>query len=208
MTLEENQHHVQQGAMDRYVDTLEKEAREAVLDSRSWESTVKGGLDQEVDEKRRRREQAQANQALLKSQMESNKGKRADLRREYIHAASSHSFPLFTETFIDVEEFERIRQEQKQVWREELDMQSQVNNMLRNVEEKKHRELVQKKQIENFHTMKNDRGQEVQRLARQGRDLVRSWERDLKLKGLRKAMETGQDVVKDVEAHRRQPGRA
>jgi hypothetical protein len=201
MTLEENQKHVQEAAMDRYIQSLDKDARQAVAAQSTFKATVQGGFDEERLEKHRQRKAAEANQALLLEQMESNKARRAENRRDHIHAASSHSFPLFTETFIDEEEYERIRKKQKEHWREELDQQMVTNSMLRNIEEKKARDLMLKKQRENVTSMTRERGLEYQRLADQGRDLVNSWERDVRLKTLKKAMESGRDVTKEVSGH-------
>jgi len=202
MTLEENQKHVQEAAMDRYVQSLEKDAKEAITELQGWRTTVQGALDEETNERRRRRRAAEEHQAMVLEQMESNKARRAENRREYIHNASAHSFPLFTETFIDLEEFERIRKEQKELWRKELDQQKMTNDMLRNIEERKVKELADKKHRENIRTMTRDRGMEYDRLANQGREMVNSWERDIRLKSLKKSIESGQDVVKEVSKYR------
>ena len=49
--------------------------------------------------------------------------RRAESRREFIEAASSHSFPLFTETFISLPEVEEYERRRKEHWRLELDHQ-------------------------------------------------------------------------------------
>jgi len=198
MTLEENQKHVQEAAMDAYIQSLQKDAKEAVHDTMKWRTTVREGLDEETNEKRRRRQKEEQNQALIMAQMESNKARRAEGRREYIQNASAHSFPLFTETFIDLEEYERVRKAQKEKWREELDQQMMVNKTLLNIEEKKARELAKKNHRENLASMTQARGGEWERLAKQGRELVNSWDRDVRLKSLKKSMETGRDVTKEV----------
>jgi len=198
MTLAENQRHVQDEAFNRYVENLERDAKEAVSEQTRWHTTVQTGLAEEVNEKARKREAASKNQTLLKEQMESNKARRADLRREYIQSASTHSFPLFTETFIDVEEFERVRKSQREQWRQELDQQKTTNDMLRMIEEKKVRDLAEKNHRQNLTTMTHDRRGEYDRLANQGRDLVASWKKDVHLKALRRAMDTGTDVTKEV----------
>jgi len=198
MTLEENQKHVQEAAMDAYIQGLQKDAHEAVKDTVQWRTTVREGLDEESNERRRRKMKEEANQALVKQQMESNKSRRAEVRREYIQNASAHSFPLFTETFIDIEEFERVRKVQKEQWREELDQQMLVNKTLLNIEEKKARDLAKKNHRENLQSMTKDRGVEFDRLANQGRELVNAWDRDVRIRSLKKAMETGRDVTKEV----------
>jgi hypothetical protein len=196
--LEENQNAVQEAAFDEYIKSLQKDAHEAVKDTVKWQTTVREGLDEETNEKRRRRQKEEANQAHVMRQMESNKSVRAERRREYIQNASAHSFPLFTETFIDLEEYERVRKEQKALWREELDQQMMVNKTLLNIEEKKARDLAKKNHKENLASMTKARGMEYDRLANQGREMVFAWDRDVRLKSLKKAMETGRDVTKEV----------
>lgn len=201
MTLADQQRLVQEAAMDRHILELEKDAKQTVVASQSWKATVKGGFDEEANEKNRRRKAAEDNQNLLMMQMESNKARRAESRRDFIHAASSHSFPLFTETFIDEEEYERIRKQQRAHWRDELDAQRVTNDMLRNIEEKKHRDIAAKKQRDNVSNMTRERGMEHSRMMNQGNDLVKSWDRDVRLKTLRKAMDGGRDVTKEVSGH-------
>lgn len=197
-TLEENQAIVQEAAMERYLGSLEKDAKEAVKLQATFKQTVQGGFDDEKNERVRRKLAAEHNQQLVLQQIESNKARRAETRRDFIHAASSHSFPLFTETFIDEAEYERIRKEQRENWRAELDQQKLVNDMLRNIEERKHRDLAEKNRKENINTVARERGQEYDRLAKQGQDLLKSWERDVRLKTLKNAMDTGRDITKDL----------
>lgn len=198
MTLEENQKAVSDAAMDRYVQSLEKDAKDSVVHHTSFKQTVQGGFDEEKNEKQRRRTAATYNQSQVLDQIESNKARRAEVRRDHIHAASSHSFPLFTETFIDEEAYDKIRQKQKEHWREELDQQMVTNSMLRNIEERKGRELARRKQVENVVSMTKERELESRRLVHQGQDLVCSWDRDLRLKTLKKAMDSGRDVTREV----------
>jgi len=187
--------------MERYLSALEKDAHHAVQLQSTFKATVQGGFDDEKNERLRRRQAAEHNQALLMQQIESNKGRKAEARRDFIHAASSHSFPLFTETFIDEEEYERIRKEQRDNWRLELDQQRITNDMLRNIEERKHIDLAKKNQKENYAKMSRERAQEFDRVTDMGRDLVKSWDREVRLKTLRRAMETGRDVTKEVSHH-------
>jgi len=187
--------------MDRHIRELERDATQAVTASHTWKATVQGGFDEENNERNRRRKAAEDNQNLLMMQMESNKSRRAEGRRDYIHACSSHSFPLFTETFIDVEEYARIQKAQREHWRVELDAQKVTNDMLRNIEEKKVRDLAERKQRENVSTMTKERGLVQSRIMRTDSELVKSWDRDVRLKTLRKAMDGGRDVTKEVSQH-------
>merc|ERR1740122_872888 len=124
MTLGDMQRHVQEEAMERYMKALKSSAEDAVQEKRVWGRTLQGNIDQEKGEKDRRRQLCEKNQKDLRNQMESNKTKRAETRKDYIEAASLHSFPLFTETFISETEVEAYNKRQKELWREELDQQS------------------------------------------------------------------------------------
>merc|ERR1712046_279353 len=103
MTLQDMQKHVQNAAMDRYISTLEKQAKEAQEYGGNWQRTVQSGLDEEKNEGRRRRDLCQTNQIALRNQIEESKMRRADSRKEAIQNGSLRSFPLFTETFISEE---------------------------------------------------------------------------------------------------------
>merc|ERR1711933_58135 len=111
-----------------------------------WSRTMQGGLDEEAAEKNRQRELEKQNQYCLKEQIEENKTKRAHHRKEFIEAASSHQFPLFTETFISQVEVDAARKAAKEQFREDLNNQMTTSNMLRNLERRRHEEHARKKQ--------------------------------------------------------------
>lgn len=184
--------------MNRYLARIEAEAKETVQDNHRWDKLVVSGKEQDKNEIITRRKMEEENQRLLKEQMERNKGTRADRRREFIEAASSHSFPLFTETYISLDEVNEYHKQQKVAWRLELNEQKLVNDTLRAIQEKKLQDHVKKQQKQNIVTMTRERGQERERLVTQGREMVSSWERDIKLKTLKKAMAQGKDVVNEV----------
>merc|ERR1712183_568235 len=120
MSLQQMQEHVMNAAMDRHIADLQKEAKTAVKQKEYYENKVRGGLDDERNEYLRRRQAAQNNQHLLREQMEENKCRRAEGRRDFIESASAHSFPLFTETFISQDGVAAYRKPQKERFREEL----------------------------------------------------------------------------------------
>lgn len=206
MTLQEMQQHVQEEAMGRYVASLGHEAKEAVAETKLWGRTLQSGVDQDALENRRRRELCHENQLRLQEQIELNKVRRADTRKDYIEAASLHSFPLFTETFISETEVEAYRKRQKEQWREELDQQRMTNQMLRNIEEKKHYDGAIRRHHENVRSMVRERGLERERLHQQGRELVNAWDREVRLKSLKKAIHSGKDVVHHTAAELARPG--
>jgi len=191
MTLADMQQHCLNMHMDRHIKELEKEAKEAAHYNRHWSRTVEGGLAEERVEKQRYKELCEINQKQLLDQIETNKYKRAEDRRVYIENASSHSFPLFTETFISEEEVEAYRKNLKKAWREELDNQATTQKMLRNLEEKKHHDQALQKQAENILNMHGNRGKEKERKKVIANNCLNSWDRDVRLKGIRKAIHSG-----------------
>merc|ERR1712151_667909 len=183
------QKHVQNAAMDRYISSLEKQAKEAAEYGGFWQRTIQGGMDEEKNESNRRRELCRHNQIALRNQIEDNKIRRAETRKEIIHSDSMHSFPLFTETFISEDEVAQYRKDQKKAWREELDQQMLTNKTIRNVEEKKHTDVMIAKQAENITKMANDRGVERDRRTKQAQEMVKAWDRDVRLRSLKKAIQ-------------------
>lgn len=171
-----------------------KEAKDASADNALWGRTVQGGHDAEKNELMRKRREAQENQLRVQLQMDENKQIRADRRREHIEAASSHSFPLFAETFISETEVEAYRKALKVKWRQELDQQALVNKTLRNMREQEHHEHAVAKHHENMNTMGQNRGEEASRKLLQGKALVSAWERDIRLKSIKAAIHSGKDV--------------
>lgn len=194
----EQQNHVQNRMMDEYISKLQAEAKVAVKEADETQRKMKQDIDDEHSENRRRREQAQHNQHRLRHQMEENKMRRAEDRREYIEAASSHSFPLFTETFISLDEVNQYRADQKRIFREELDHQLMTINTMKNLRKKEDNDYAYDKKVTNIGQMTKDRKAERDRLAKQGRDMVASWDRDLRLQSIKKAILSGKDVVRQT----------
>jgi len=200
MSLQEMQAHVQNEAMDRYINSLQKEATESVRNKATWDSTVKGGMDEEKDELQRKREMCKKNALQLREQMEENKVRRADVRKGFIEAASAHSFPLFTETFISEDEVEAYRKRQKEIFREELDQQIVTLSAMKNLALKKDRDFAEQSRTANISNMSRARGVARERLVRQGNEMVNSWDRDVRLKSLKKAIHNGRDVAQDLHS--------
>lgn len=195
MTLKEQQEHVQKEAWARHVAALELEAKQTVVDNGFYGRTIQGGLQEEKNEARRARDLARQNQESLMNQMENNKSQRADKRREFIENASSHSFPLFTETFISETEVEEYRKKQKEKWRLELNQQARVNQTLRNVEIKAKNDFEVEQQSLNLKSMGSNRDKEANRKLALGKELKSAWERDIRLKGIQQAIKSGKDMT-------------
>jgi len=193
MSLRDMQKQVQNAAMERYISSLEKEAKEASADGNQWRKTIQGSVDMEKTEKARRRELAEQNQIALRSQIENNKSRRAEQRRSLTQDGSMHSFPLFTETFISEDEVAAYRKDQKKALREELDQQMETTKLLRGLEEKKHADIAVEKQAENLEKMMHERGVERDRRSKMSREIVKEWDRDVRMRSLKKAIETNQN---------------
>lgn len=198
MTLAEMQQKVQNAAMDRHIRALEHDAKDSVEDGHTWKRTVKGGHDQERMERINKHNLEKQNQNVLREQIEMNKARRAESRKEYIENASAHAFPLFGETFISAEEVDQYYKDQKKQFREDLDAQMVVSKTLRNLEEKKFSDNTLANNSKNVIVMNRDRDLERQRLVRQGHDLVNSWQRDVKLKSIKEAIRTGKDMTQTL----------
>lgn len=136
MTLRQQQEAVQTSAFDRYLTALQAEAKEAVKASAHWTRKMQDDKDEERQELLRKRDIQSRNGFLLKEQIEENKMRRAEDRREFIEAASTHSFPLFGETFISLDEVQEYRENQKQQFRKELTDQLQCINTMKNLKAK------------------------------------------------------------------------
>jgi len=195
MTFSQNQDHVGNAKMDAYIKNLQVEAQQAVKETAHWERKVQDDKDEERNEIRRKRDTAERHQHLVRTQIEENKMRRAEDRREYIEAASSHSFPLFTETFISLDEVEAYNKQVKKDFRKELTDQLECINTYKTLEKKKELDYAAHAKYKNIGEMTDGRKKERQRLAQQGRDMVQSWDRDLRLGNIKKAILSGKDVV-------------
>lgn len=193
MTLREQQSSVGNQALERYKRELEKGAREERRQNVLWETKVSSNLEDEKMEANLRKMREQRNQAELLAQIERNKVKRRDDRKEHIEIASLHAYPLFSETFISQEKVDTIRKAAKDQWREDLNMQMQTQEMLKNLEEIQYREQMTNMKNKHLLSMKRERGQEQDRLRRQGRELVSAWDKELQLKEFRKAIVSGKE---------------
>lgn len=194
MTFAAMQEHVFNTAMDKYIKDLEVEAKEANAANATMKQKILDGLQSEKDEKTRARELAQLNQQQVREQIEENKNRRAHARQAYVEAASAHQFPLFTETFISQDEVDEYRKNQKVQFREELKRQQETQSVLRNMLVKRDREWAAGQLRQNIKSMTNDRSKERNRLKDQGDEMMRVWDRDIRLKNIKKAILSGKDV--------------
>lgn len=191
MSLKDMQSTVEDQALERYKRDLQKGAMEERKQIVNWEVKMKANIEDEKLEANVRRMRAAENQDALLSQIEKNKAKRSHDRREFIENASSHSFPLFSETFINESEVEALKKRQKDQWREDLKQQMVTQELLKNIEIVKNRELVKQQKAKHLVSMKRERDYEQGRLRRQGKEMVAAWDKEIALKNFRKAIVAG-----------------
>lgn len=191
MTVKDMQQRVLDEAMERHIVTLEKEATAERQDQVHFTRVVQGNIDEEKGEQVRRREICKRNQLLLQEQIEENKYRRAQQRRDVVDAASAHQFPIFTETFISQDEVDAYHQQKKEQFRKDLNEQMVTSTMLRNLEKKQFHEHAKAQQVGVADNMVKQRGKEQERLRNMGKELVSAWDRDLRLKNLRKCLVEG-----------------
>jgi hypothetical protein len=200
MTFEQMQEQVFNQSMNRYIKDLEKEAKEGQAEAEWTKQKIKDGLQQQVDEKTKARELSRLNGLQVQQQIEENKGRRATTRKSFVEAASAHNFPLFTETFISQDEVEQYRKDVKRDFRVELDAQNQVTQTLKNILVKKDRLYAADKMATNIAMMQADHAKVHHEQVRKGNEMMRVWDRDIRLKNIKNAILNGKDATQMVNA--------
>lgn len=198
MTFEQMQEHVFNQYMNRYIKDLEKEAKEASVENAWNRQKIKDGMQQQIDEKTKARELAQENARQVMEQIEENKSRRANTRKSFVEAASAHNFPLFTETFISQDEVEQYRKDVKVNFRQELDLQHKTTQTLKNMIKKRDRLYAAEKQETNIRNMRDSHAAEHHEKIRKGNEMMRVWDRDIRLKNIKNAILSGKDVDNEM----------
>jgi|Transcript_10600 hypothetical protein len=198
MTFEQMQETVFNQCMNRYIKDLEVEAKEATVEQEWMKNKIKDGHQQERDEKDRKRTMEKENQEKVRAQIEENKGRRADSRKTFVESASAHNFPLFTETFISQDEVDEYRKNVKKQFREELDRQQKTTQTLKNVIQKQDQIYAAEKRESNIRTMQKDHKKEHDDKIAKGQEMMRVWDRDIRLKNIKNAILNGKDATKEM----------
>jgi hypothetical protein len=200
MTFEQMQEHVFTQSMNRYITDLGKEAKEAAIQNDWDKQKIKDGMQQEADEKQKARRLEQENGRIVQQQIEENKHRRASTRKGFVEAASAHNFPLFTETFISQDEVEQYRKDVKKNFREELDRTNLQQQTLKNMLIKKDQIYAAHKMETTIKKMQQDHAFDHHEKRRKGDEMMRVWDRDIRLKNIKNAILSGKDATKDMEA--------
>jgi len=198
MTFEQMQENVFNQYMNQYIKDLEKDAKVANIETAMTEQKIKDGMQQEADEKAKARQLAQENARQIQEQIEENKLRRASTRKQFVEAASAHNFPLFTETFISQDEVDQYRKDVKKQFREELDLQQKTTQTLKNMIVKRDRLYASEKLTNNIKTMQADHAKDHEDKMRKGNEMMRVWDRDIRLKNIKNAILSGKDATKEM----------
>lgn len=195
MTFEQMQEHVFNQSMNRYIKDLEKDAKEAAVEQDWQKQKIRDGHQQSIDEKTKLRELESANGLLVQEQIEENKTRRAGTRKQFVEAASAHNFPLFTETFISQDEVEQYRKDVKINFRKELDLQKNVSDTLKNILVKRDKIYAAEKMTANIKKMQDDHAADGRDKIRKGNEMMKVWDRDIRLKNIKNAILSGKDAT-------------
>jgi len=198
MTFEQMQDHVYNQSMNRYITELGKEAKEATVQNEWDKAKIKDGMQQETDEKSKARVLAEANGKVVQQQIEENKSRRANTRKNFVEAASAHNFPLFTETFISQDEVEQYRKDVKVNFRKELEAQNKLTQTLKNILVKKDKIYAAEKTANNIKKMQADHANDHIEKLRKGTSMMANWDRDIRLKNIKNAILSGKDATKEM----------
>merc|ERR1712224_667697 len=127
------------------------------------------------------------NQDFLTQQMRWNEEARHDQRRHMLEIASSHDFPHFSEP--PEQQLRLAMHDQQAKFRTDLDFQVRTNNALREMSRQKERELENSQLEANRAELKNMRDAERTRKDAGKSALTQSWDQEIKMKGIWKAIE-------------------
>jgi len=191
MTFEQMQEHVFNQYMNKYIKDLEVDAKHASVEEQAQKQKIKDGHQHMVDEKAKARQLATENGKGVQMQIEQNKQRRADTRKQFVEAASAHNFPLFTETFISQDEVEQYRKDVKVEFRKELDQQNVLTQTLKNMLVKKDKIYANEKSTTNIKNMQESHKFEHHEKRRKGDEMMRVWDRDIRLKSIKNAILSG-----------------
>lgn len=198
MTFEQMQENVFNQYMNRYIQDLEKEAKDAAQEQEWQKQKIKDGMQQQIDEKAKARQLERENARQVQEQIEENKQRRANTRKNFVEAASAHNFPLFTETFISQEEVDQYRKDVKQNFRKELEVQQRTQDTMKNIILKKDRIYAAEKMATNIKKMQDDHARDHEVKLQKGNDMMRVWDRDIRLKNIKNAILSGKDATKEM----------
>ena len=172
-------------ALNRHLNLLEYRAGEAIKGRQDWESHIYSGLEQEADEFRNRRKLSGEVAKFVSQQILWNEAKKSEERHFAIAAASSHDFPAFSEP---PESVLTVKQKQKMM-RGALDTQVRMNAALKDLAKEKERQIEEAQRAANLKELESIKSREEKKRLDEKRQLAESWNREVKIKHIWKAIE-------------------
>merc|ERR1719380_75626 len=185
--VQNKQHFAYKEALQRHITEMEIRASEAVKERQQWENHIARCLQQERADFEKKRQRESENQDFLTQQMRWNEEARHDQRRHMVEIASSHDFPHFSEP--PEAQLQLAMKDQQAKFRTDLDFQVRTNNALREMSRQKERELENSQLEANRSELKNMRDAERTRKDADKSALTQSWDQEIKMKGIWKAIE-------------------
>jgi hypothetical protein len=185
--VQNKQHFAYKEALERHITEMEIRASEAVKERQQWENHIARCLQQERADFEKKRLRESENQDFLTQQMRWNEEARHDQRRHMVEVASSHDFPHFSEP--PEAQLTLAMKDQQAKFRTDLDFQVRTNNALREMSRQKERELENSQLDANRAELKNMRDAERTRKDADKSALTQSWDQEVKMKGIWKAIE-------------------
>ena len=174
-------------ALNRHLNLLEYRAGEAIKGRQDWESQISTSLEKEAVAFRNRRKLSGEVAKFVSQQILWNEAKRSEERHCTIAAASSHDFPSFSEPPESVLTFKQ--KQQQAMMREALDSQVKMNSALRDLAKEKEKQLEDAQSKANLKELKSLKMSEEKRREDEKRQLAESWNREVKIKHIWKAIE-------------------
>jgi len=181
------QNYAYKEALERHITEMEIRASEAVKERQQWENHIARYLQQERQDFEKKRALNAENQEYLTAQMRWNEEARHDQRRHMVEVASSHDFPHFSEP--PEAQLREVLHNQQAKFRSDLDFQVRTNNALREMARVKERELENSQLEANKEELRHMREAERQRRDADKAALTTSWDQEVRMKGIWKAIE-------------------
>merc|ERR1712046_294115 len=96
------------------------------------------------------------------------------------------------------DEVDQYRKDVKANFREELDLQHKTTQTLKNILIKKDKIYAAEKMVNNIKKMQDDHKQDHHEKVRKGNEMMRVWDRDIRLKNIKNAILSGKDATKEM----------
>lgn len=178
-------------SLDRYLTFLEVRAAQSMRERELFERTVQRGLEEEREEHKLKAAMTRQYREYLDSQIQNDKERQAIQRHDFIVAASTHEFPMMSESAPD--KLKRESNERQNILRRDLERQISLNKALRDRE--KSLSKLHEAQVAALSQTESSNRFRLELLQKQQEkiDLIEAWERDLRMRNILKSIEKHPD---------------